>query len=63
MTQWIEAPNGVKDIPVGDWCVVMKDGEVGYCKARNGANCIVYVINGHFHFDHEPVVAYLKFPM
>ncbi len=62
-TKWIETPNGVDDIPVGDWCVVMKDGKPGYCEARKGSNCIHYIINGHFYFDMEPVVAYCKFPI
>ncbi len=63
MSDWIKTPNGAKDIPVGDWCVVMEDGDLGYCKARQGANCIHHVINGHFHYDIEKVVAYTEFPV
>lgn len=62
MSDWIKTPNGAKDIPVGDWCVVMEDGDLGYCKARQGGNCIHHVINGHFHYDSEKVVAYTEFP-
>ncbi|QXL90547.1 hypothetical protein [Salmonella phage NINP13076] len=62
MSGWIKTPNGAKDIPVGDWCVVMEDGKIGYCKARKGANCTIHIINGNFHFDRAPVIAYQPFP-
>lgn len=62
MSKWIRTPNGVSDIGIGDWCVLMADGDRGYCKARQGGNCIHYIINGHFYFDLEPVVAYMPFP-
>lgn len=62
MTQWMKTPNGVADIPVGDWLIIMSDGKRGYCKSRKGSNCILHIINGHFHFDMKPVIAFRPFP-
>lgn len=62
MSPWIETPNGARDIPEGKWLVIMADGEFGYCKALKGSNCTIPIINGNFHFDMDPVVAYMPFP-
>lgn len=63
MNTWIKTPNGAKDIPVGDWCVVMIDGDLGYCQAWLTQGSIPHIINGSFHYDSEKVVAYTAFPV
>ena len=52
----------IDEIPIGDWLVIMEGEERGYLSARKGANCIFYIINSHFHFDMNEVVAYMPFP-
>lgn len=59
---WIKTPNGVKDLDVGRWLVVLADGEIGICESYQGNNCIIHVINGSFYFDCEPVIAYMPIP-
>ena len=53
---------GVKGIPVGDWVVILEDGRKGYLEVRQCANGVIYIVNGYFHFDQRPVVAYAPFP-
>lgn len=52
----------IKEIPIGDWVVIMEDGKKGYMKAVQGGNSLVYVVNGAFAFDRSPVIAYTPFP-
>lgn len=60
-TMWHKV-EGVKDIPIGDWVVILDDGKKGYLEARQCANGVLYIVNGYFHFDQRPVVAYSLFP-
>ena len=61
MTGWIKV-NGAKALPVGEWLVVMANGKKGYCEVNKARNGTIAVINGHFYFDCDEVVAYHEIP-
>lgn len=58
---WIDV-DGIKNMPFGDWIVIMADGKHGVCQVVQGGSGKFAVINGHFYFDLEPVVAYMLMP-
>lgn len=58
MSTWIDV-EGTKNMPIGDWIVVMEDGKYGMCQIAQGANSTIGIINGKFYFDVAPVVAYM----
>lgn len=61
MSNWIDV-EGIKNMPLGNWVVIMADGEYGVCEVVQGGSGIFAVINGRFYFDYEPVVAYMAMP-
>lgn len=58
---WIDV-DGIDNMPFGNWIVIMADGKHGVCQVVQGGSGKFAVINGHFYFDLEPVVAYMPMP-
>lgn len=58
---WIDV-DGIKNMPFGNWVVLMADGQYGVCEVCMGGSGVFAVINGRFYFDYEPVVAYMPMP-
>ena len=61
MTGWIKV-DGAEALPVGEWLVVMADGKKGYCAVFQAKKETIAIINGHFYFDYENIVAYHEIP-
>ena len=61
MSTWIDV-DGIKNMPLGNWIVIMVDGEYGVCEVVQARSGQFAVINGRFYFDYEPVVAYMAMP-
>lgn len=61
MSTWIDV-DGIKNMPLGNWIVIMADGEYGVCEVVQARSGQFAVINGRFYFDYEPVVAYMAMP-
>lgn len=61
MNNWMEV-DGIKNMPLGNWIVVMADGKYGVCEVVKSQQGKFAVINGRFYFDYEPVVAYMAMP-
>ena len=59
MSGWIKV-SGTKDVPIGEWLVIMADGKKGFCEVNKTRNGTIAVIN--VYFDLAPVIAYHALP-
>ena len=48
----------IEDIPDGEWLVQLSNGKM----ATANISRFMQVIGGRFHFDMQPVVAYMSLP-